>query len=148
MNETAYDEARKENMTVTMTMFEKHAEVVCHTLQSNNIRARNKSSCSSLLLKFQSQILWNACCSGDLATVREYVDKVDLNWKNPDYVRFCKLNAAKQIFIIGILQGCTMLHIAVEYHHEKIVLELLKKGARTEILSEVNKYIMHTPFEY
>ena len=90
----------------------------------------------------ENQILWDACCSGDLDTVKKYVDKVDLNWRNPQYVRlrFCNLKSnAKSIVIIGILQGCTMLHIAALYHNEQVVSELLRKGASTDIASKVDK---------
>ena len=44
-----------------------------------------------ITIKFQTdkQILWNACLSGDLIKVKEYLkrDNVDLDWKKPSFVR-------------------------------------------------------------
>ena len=79
---TAFDEAKKWKQLVTVSVFEKVFFCKLQRVATMVILCFSPQT--------ETEILWNACRSGDLVTVKEHLHKAELNQKNPQYVRLLK----------------------------------------------------------
>ena len=81
---TAFEEAKRAKMTVTMTMLEEKVCCIIIVIVSTIVL---RSMFFPFKIQSDYQIAWGACYSGDLDTLRGHIGHVDLDLEHSLFVR-------------------------------------------------------------